>query len=445
MAKINFNLRDLRSEKPTPVNMVIRWDNNKLVFPTGQTITPIHWDYEEQRALESNVNPKEKNLNSIKNKKGKKYIGHPEFNESIKKLELKVIKTFRDFENDNDRQPTIEEIRQKLNIVTDRTPKQTKLSLLQFITKFREEAKFKVNPRTGKTFASKTLTSYKQVNDLLIEFNKKRKRPIDFIDIDFEFYTDFVKFLTKDKEYSVNSIGKHIKTLKTILNEATERGINENVKFKSKKFVVFKQATDSVYLTLEELKSIEELKLSKEPKYDKVRDLFLIGAHTGLRFSDFTNIKNENIKNDILEIRTQKTGEIVAIPINDTVKNILSKYEGKYSTPLPPPMSNQKMNEYLKEVCKKVEDLKKFVSIRENKAGFTYSKNYQKFDLITTHTARRSFATNNFKSGLPVHVIMAITGHRKESAFLGYIKITPTENAEIMRLHWAKNSISKVS
>ena len=445
MAKINFNLRDLKSEKPTPVNMVIRWNNNTLVFPTGETITPIHWDFQEQQPLTSNVSPKDETENKVKNPKGKKYSGAPEFYESLKKLELKVIKVFRDFENDNNQQPTVEELREKLNVALDRTPKQTKLNLQSFITKFREDVKFKVNTRTGNTYSPKTHYSFKQVDELLIEFNKTRKRPIDFKDIDIEFYDDFVKFLTETKKFSVNTIGKHIKTLKTILNSATERGVNENVKFRSKKFVVLKQATDSIYLTLDELKSIEQLKLSKEPKYDKVRDLFLIGAHTGLRFSDFTNIINDNIKDDIIEIRTQKTGEIVAIPMNDTVKKILAKYEGKYSTPLPPPMSNQKMNEYIKEICKRVEDLTKFVSIRENKAGVTYSTKYQKFDLCTTHTCRRSFATNNFKSGLSAHVIMAITGHRKESAFLSYIKITPTENAEIMRLHWAKNSKSKVS
>lgn len=439
MAKVNFNLRETEAGKQTPVIMIIRWDNKRLKYPSGETIDPIYWNYEDQQANEAK--PKK----DAKNKDGKKYTGHSEFNDKLKKLEIKVGDCFRSFENVNSRQPEPEELKELLDLANNRTVKQTKHNLLTFITQFKEEAKFKVNDRTGKTYAAKTLTSYKQVSELLIEFNKTNKRPVDFKDIDFEFYTDFVKFMTETKQYAVNSIGKHIKTLKTILNEATERGFNENVKFRSKKFKVLKQATDSIYLNFKELKGIEKLDLSQNAKLDRVRDLFLIGAYTGLRFSDFTNIKESNIKGDMIQMETQKTGNKVAIPVHPTVKKILKKYAGKYSTPLPPPMSNQKMNDYLKDVCKLVDSLKGFVPIKENKAGVTYSKNYQKFDLVTTHTARRSFATNNFKSGLPAQVIMAITGHKTELAFLSYIKITPTENAEIMRLHWAKLSNLKVS
>ncbi|MBC7384262.1 MAG: phage integrase SAM-like domain-containing protein, partial [Bacteroidia bacterium] len=217
MAKINFNLRTTKGDKPTPVNMVIRWNNLILRYPTGETINPKFWNPEEQKATAT-----------------KKFVEHPEFNLKLLNLSTLVSNTFRTFENVNSRQPTPEELREQLNIATSKTFKPVKHTLLSFITQFREDAKFKKNDRTGNTYAAKTLTAYKQVNELLIEYNNTCKKPVDFKDIDFEFYTDFLKFLTVNKRYAVNSIGKHIKTLKTILNEATEKGINDNLKFRSK-------------------------------------------------------------------------------------------------------------------------------------------------------------------------------------------------------------------
>lgn len=419
MLNINFNLRDKNSDKETPINVVIRWNNQKLVYPSGDSIHPKYWDPTTQKALST-----------------KKYREHPEFNLRLIDMETKISRCFRSFEIDNGRLPAIDEFRNELNLLFERTIKEAKVTLTIFIQKFREEAKTKTNVHTGVKLADKTLTSYNQLQTVLNEYNAKRRKPVDFEDIDLEFYRNFTKFLTDTKNFSVNNIGKHIKTLKTIMNDATERGYNKNLTFKSKKFLVQKQSVDSIYLDYLELKLIEELDLSKEPKYDRVRDLFLVGCYTGLRFSDFTSINHKNIKNDILEIETQKTGETVAIPIHDVVKNILVKYEGKFQTPLPPALSNQKMNEYLKEICKRIDALKKKVSIKETKGGETSSDNFYKYELVTTHTARRSFATNNFKSGIPAQLIMKITGHGSEKVFLNYIKITSTESAELMRNYW---------
>lgn len=435
MAKINFNLKETKEGKPTPVVIVIRWNNKILKYSSGETIDPIFWNYEDQHANTAKPQKGAKNIN------GKRFIEHPEFNRKLDNFKTDINNLFRSFENDNNRSPEVSEFRELLNIEFQRTAKQEPDSLISFAQKFKDEAKYKVNEKTGKTYAAKTLTSYKQVRDLLIEYSKTKKRQVDFKDIDFEFYSDFVKFMTIEKNYSVNSIGKHIKTLKTILNEATERGINENIKFKSKKFRVLKQVTDSIYLTLDELKEIEKVDFSNNPKFDRVRDLFLVGCYTGLRFSDFSNIKDHNINGDIIEIETKKTGAKVAVPVHPVVKNILSKYKGE----VPKSLSNQKMNDYIKLVCKEVKSLQKIQPKKENKGGLTYSTNYQKFDLVTTHTARRSFASNNFLSGVPAQVLMKITGHKTEAAFLGYIKISPPENAEILKLHWAKLSNLKVS
>jgi integrase len=169
-----------------------------------------------------------------------------------------------------------------------------------------------------------------------------------------------------------------------------------------------------------------------------VRDLLIVGCWTGVRFSDISQITPDAIEDYIIYIKQSKTGGKVAIPVHDYVKAILDKYDGS----LPPSISNQRFNEYLKEVVKKAK-VKDIVHKAITKGGVTRSKSYSKWELVTTHTGRRSFATNNYLMGVPTLTIMAITGHKTESSFLKYIKVTPTEHAEKIRLIW-KNQVTMI-
>jgi len=134
----------------------------------------------------------------------------------------------------------------------------------------------------------------------------------------------------------------------------------------------------------------------------------------------------------MFEITQLKTGNKVVIPIHPTVQRILDKYNGQ----LPRPISNQKTNDYLKEIGKICPELQTKESRTYTKAGKRIIRNYDKWELVTTHTARRSFATNEYKAGMPTITIMAITGHKTEKAFMRYIKVTPDEHAKIMLKMW---------
>ncbi|MDB5226445.1 MAG: hypothetical protein JWN78_638, partial [Bacteroidota bacterium] len=219
------------------------------------------------------------------------------------------------------------------------------------------------------------------------------------------------------------------------LNEALERGYHTNTAYKSRKFSIKKEDTENIYLTLEELKSINELYLKPMPRLDRVRDLFLVGCFTGLRFSDFSCLKKEHFKKmdgiDVIEITTQKTKDKLIIPIHPIVKTIFNKYDGM----MPPELSNQKMNDYLKEIGEMAKINEPIIKTR-TKGGIRIDKIYKKHDLISTHTARRSFATNAFKAGISAISIMKITGHQSDRSFKLYIKMNQAENALLM----AKNS-----
>lgn len=209
------------------------------------------------------------------------------------------------------------------------------------------------------------------------------------------------------------------------MNEATERGLNTNLDFKKRKFKKVTENADKVYLTINELKRMFELDLSEDTRLERTRDLFIVGCFTGLRFSDFIQLKKENIiDGNKIKIRTQKTGETVVIPLHPYVKTVFETYDGE----LPKPISNQKMNDYLKEVAKKAK-IKERVEIGITKAGVLQKKLYKKHRLITTHVARRSFASNLYLADVPSITIMKTTGHQTEKSFLRYIRITQEENA----------------
>jgi site-specific recombinase XerD len=323
------------------------------------------------------------------------------------------------------------------------------VSLFGFIKyHFIDNVDKRTNPDTGQPINYRTKLEYSNTFRLLKKYSQEYGEP-DFIDIDLEFYNNFVYFLrhqkviikdkegniVKEKYLAVNTIGKKIRTLKVFLNAATEKGINKYMKYKSKNFKAISEEADNIYLTKEELTQFYKHDLSKKPYLEKVRDLFVVAAWTGVRYSDIQQIRPERITDNIFTIKQQKkTGKKAVIPINGVVWNIINKYKGK----LPKPISNQKFNDYLKEAARLAKINSVFIKT-ENINGMRIEKKYPKHELISTHTARRSFCTNAYKDNIPTLSIMAISGHRTEKAFLKYIKVDGEEHAKKVLEMWQKN------
>jgi len=305
-------------------------------------------------------------------------------------------------------------------------------TLFGFFQNVIDNTEHRINQKTDKQISYQSKREFHVTFGYLKEYAQSRKKEIDFKDIDLDFYNDFVKFL-ESRNLAQNTIGKKIRFLKIVLNEATDRGINTNLAFKSKRFKAITEESDNIYLSVQEIEKITKLDLSNKPHLDKARDLFLVGCWTGLRFSDWHKVTPGNIENGFITLNQQKTGQPVVIPIHPTVKTLLDKYKGV----LPKTISNQKFNEYVKQVAK-MADFKEAITKQITRGGKQQTEIKPKWQLVTTHTARRSFATNMYKAGIPSITIMAITGHRTETAFLKYIKVTPQEHAEKMRDMWLK-------
>lgn len=406
MAKANFFLKEPNSKDETLVYLFFSFNNKRLKYSTGEKIKPTFWNPDKQRAKET-----------------QKFKEYPEFNSRLDKMMGKSFDIYRRLLND-DIPITLQTLKSEFDKEFRKNDLITEAKeLFPFISKFIDESKGIRNESTLKTY-SNTLRHLKNFSDF-------QKRKFSFEDIDLEFYNSFVSYLTNELGFAQNTVGSQIKNLKTFLNEATERGLNKNVEYKKRKFKKVSEDTDKVYLNTAELEKMYRLDLSKKGKLDKVRDLFIVGCYTGLRFSDFIQIKQENIfESNKIKIRTQKTGEMVVIPLHPFIREIMAKYNGN----IPEPISNQKMNDYLKDIAE-LAGLKELVEISITKGGQMVKSTTEKFNLIMTHTARRSFATNLFMADVPSITIMKITGHKTEKNFLRYIRISQEENANKLLNH----------
>lgn len=282
--------------------------------------------------------------------------------------------------------------------------------------------------RSGQTISYKGKREYARTLYYIQEYEKDRKVRLEFDKIDMDFYEDFVAFL-QSLNLATNTIGNKVTFLKALMEAAYKRGLTENIKYKS--FHALSEESDSVALNEEELQRVAHCNLSRHPKLERVRDLFIAGCWTGLRFSDLSLLSPIHISGGMINMRQQKTDKPVVIPVHPEFKRIWDGYGGK----LPRVISNQKFNEYVKEVCKAAR-LRTKVQKAITKGGKRIVTVYEKWQLVSSHTARRSFATNLYKSGFPSISIMAITGHKSEAAFLKYIKVSKEEHARLLAEHW---------
>jgi site-specific recombinase XerD len=252
------------------------------------------------------------------------------------------------------------------------------------------------------------------LNHLNVYFSNK---PVPYSSIDLRFYGKYNKYLTS-KQLVTNTIATQWKLIKAVIGNAHREGLHTNDSYRH--FKKKMESADTIFLSEEELNKMYKLKLIGY--LEKARDYFLIGAYTGLRFDDWDRVSSEKVVNGVLKVRSTKTGEISTIPIHPVVSAILDKYEGE----LPHKPSNQKMNEYIKVVAMRA-NIKDHVETRITKGGVREINTSEKHELVTTHTARRSLATNLVLRGVSPYVVMKVTGHKSLSSFERYVRLQELE------------------
>jgi len=320
-----------------------------------------------------------------------------------------------------------------VNKTINKSITQNQITLLSFLDSYMDKAKTQPSAYTGKHLSKSRITNLQGTVNKLNAFSKERYQ-IDFSDITMKFYYDYIDW-AESKNYGVNYIGKTFSNIIQFMEEAYQGKLHNNLEYKNSQFKAIREETDEIYLSIKELGEIENVDLSEFSKeVDIARDLFLIGAYTSLRVSDFNNLSESNLielkDKKFIKVATQKTGEPVVIPIHPVVSNILNKREGK----LPPKLTKNKINDHLYTIGEKA-NINSIFTKKQTKGGKKIITKKPKYEHIKTHTARRSFCTNAFLAGIDSISIMAISGHKTEENFLKYIRVTKEQIAIRMADH----------
>lgn len=394
-------------------------------FP-GEVVETKYWDSKKQRAKVSQVQFGDTFNEAYRN-----------LNERLNILESHVAEIWSEHLEENDKKKlnkgnvrncliSPKDFQEELEFRTENKERPQPApapTLAEFIDIYVSERENAADSKRGTWKVLKTWGEH------LKEYAKDRGKALDYEMVDWHFFADFPKWLNEPtRRHSLNYAAKGFAVIQQFLREAKRREYHnltafEKMKLKSEKVPKFA-------LTFEELDAIYHLDLSDIPRLERVRDLFIVGAYTGLRISDFKRIRPEYIIEEdgekFLSIVTQKTGTPVEIPLFPQVEAVVKKYEFT-----PPRISSQKFNDYIKEIAKMAGIDSLIVDVR-TVGGKRIETTYPKWEKVASHVCRRSFATNFYLLGLPAAMLMKITGHSTERQFMNYIAIDGRENAKKM-------------
>ena len=251
----------------------------------------------------------------------------------------------------------------------------------------------------------------------------------DFSQSDIDKFSDF---LIIDEEFALNTHAKAMMDLLQIIKYAVKLKKIPAAKMIELEFDTRREETDSIYLTESEILQLLEIKDFDDPIHEQVRDVFVVGCFTGMRFSDYSTIDTNAIRNNRLEFIQKKTGGKVTIPIHPVVNTILKKYNNE----LPKVPRNNEFNRIIKIVGEKLPCL--HVPFTRQ---VTYGRELKeiiamKYSMISTHTSRRSALSNEYLKGTDPLIIMSMSGHKSHKSFMRYIKVSGDQFADKLEKIW---------
>ncbi len=413
MKTVGFVIKKTSTRKDGAFPIYIRYNysrEKRTLLNSGKYILPKYWNY---------------NNNNLRR-------SHPEFDEYFSYIDSLRKKVERIVEDAIIRgtEPTIDYVRSNFETDVVFQDKNKKKDFFTQLDVYIEDSKKRVS--------GDVIKDYNSLKKHLSNFQKIKKVQLTFNTITYKNYLKLREYLIYDavkpdktKGLSINTVGKLMKNLKAFMRDCIKRGI---IEYKDLSFLkVETEEVDSIYLNEEEIQSIYDLDLSDNKDLIECRDLFIIGCETGLRFSDYSKLKSGHIKGDFIRKKVAKTHRSIVIPISERLRSVLDKYNNNP----PNDISMQKFNVSIKAIGDQAELHEEIITVK--KVGIKKEETVnKKFELISSHTCRRSFCTNQFNRGMPTLLIRKISGHKTESAFLKYIKIDEEDAAQKMLELWKK-------
>ena len=399
-----------------PIRMRVNFASKRIEFTTGYRIDAAKWDSDKQRVRNGCTNKLKQSASEI--------------NASLLGYYTEVQEIFRKFEVE-EIVPTPEQIKEAFNalhnpIEIEEVPprKSTPNAFYKVFDEFVRDCG-RQNDWTDSTYEK-----FAAVKNHLMNF--RTELTFDFFDE--KGLNDYVTYLRDIKEMRNSTIGKQLSFLKWFLRWAFKKGLHQNNAYDSYKPKLKSTQKKIIFLTWEELNKLREFEIpAAKQALDRVRDVFLFQCFTGLRYSDVFNLRSSDIKGDHIEVTTVKTSDSLIIELNKHSKAILDKYKDVAfeDDKVLPVITNQKMNDYLKELAE-------LAGIDEPVRQTYYRGNERidevtpKYALLGTHAGRRTFICNALVLGIPPQVVMKWTGHSDYKAMKPYIDIAGDIKANAM-------------
>ena len=399
-----------------PIRMRVNFASKRIEFTTGYRIDSAKWDTDKQRVKNGCSNKLKQSASEI--------------NASLLEYYTEIQSIFKRFEVE-DVMPTPEQIKEAFNalhkpVSEEHKPKKEALpcDFFQVFDDFVEDCGRQNN------WTDSTFEKFAAVKNHLTNFREG---------LTFEFFderglNDYVGYLRDVKEMRNTTIGKQLSFLKWFLRWAFKKGVHQNNAYDSYKPKLKSTQKKIIFLTWDELNRLREFKIpSNKQALERVRDVFLFQCFTGLRYSDVFNLRRSDIKGDHIEVTTVKTSDSLIIELNNHSKAILDKYKDVAfeDDKVLPVITNQKMNDYLKELAE--------LAGIDEPIRQTYYKGNERIDEVTpkyallgTHAGRRTFICNALALGIPPQVVMKWTGHSDYKAMKPYIDIADDIKANAM-------------
>lgn len=398
-----------------PIRMRVNFASKRIEFTTGYRIDAAKWDSDKQRVRNGCTNKLKQSASEI----NASLLGYyTEVQEIFKKFEVEEI------------MPTPEQIKEAFNALhkpIEEEVKPRKSTPNAFYKVFDE---FVRDCGRQNDWTDSTYEKFAAVKNHLMNF----RDGLTFDFFDEKGLNDYVTYLRDIKEMRNSTIGKQLSFLKWFLRWAFKKGMHQNSAYDSYKPKLKSTQKKIIFLTWEELNKLREFEIpAAKQALDRVRDVFLFQCFTGLRYSDVFNLRRSDIKGDHIEVTTVKTSDSLIIELNNHSKAILDKYKDVAfeNDKVLPVITNQKMNDYLKELAE-------LAGIDEPVRQTYYRGNERidevtpKYALLGTHAGRRTFICNALALGIPPQVVMKWTGHSDYKAMKPYIDIADDIKANAM-------------